>query len=56
MASVCRAGSWRVGIRLYLVIGECKDTVAMAGVFDIDLDPPEDNVSDEELPDGVCTR
>uniref|UniRef100_A0A673FZU6 Ribosomal protein S6 kinase n=1 Tax=Sinocyclocheilus rhinocerous TaxID=307959 RepID=A0A673FZU6_9TELE len=29
-------------------------TVAMAGVFDIDLDPPEDNVSDEELADGVC--
>uniref|UniRef100_A0A671RSF0 non-specific serine/threonine protein kinase n=1 Tax=Sinocyclocheilus anshuiensis TaxID=1608454 RepID=A0A671RSF0_9TELE len=28
--------------------------VAMAGVFDIDLDPPEDNVSDEELADGVC--
>uniref|UniRef100_A0A671RTM8 non-specific serine/threonine protein kinase n=1 Tax=Sinocyclocheilus anshuiensis TaxID=1608454 RepID=A0A671RTM8_9TELE len=26
----------------------------MAGVFDIDLDPPEDNVSDEELADGVC--
>uniref|UniRef100_A0A673MPD9 Ribosomal protein S6 kinase n=1 Tax=Sinocyclocheilus rhinocerous TaxID=307959 RepID=A0A673MPD9_9TELE len=25
----------------------------MAGVFDIDLDPPEDNVSDEELADGV---
>lgn len=25
----------------------------MAGVFDIDLDPPEDNVSDEELPDGA---
>ncbi|XP_043105876.1 ribosomal protein S6 kinase beta-1 isoform X2 [Puntigrus tetrazona] len=25
----------------------------MAGVFDIDLDPPEDNVSDEELADGA---
>uniref|UniRef100_A0A673MP76 non-specific serine/threonine protein kinase n=1 Tax=Sinocyclocheilus rhinocerous TaxID=307959 RepID=A0A673MP76_9TELE len=25
----------------------------MAGVFDIDLDPPEDNVSDEELADGI---
>uniref|UniRef100_A0A8C1WH73 non-specific serine/threonine protein kinase n=1 Tax=Cyprinus carpio TaxID=7962 RepID=A0A8C1WH73_CYPCA len=33
----------------------CK-TVAMAGVFDIDLDPSEDNVSDEELADGVCNR
>jgi len=28
----------------------------MAGVFDIDLDPAEDSVSDEELPDGVCNR
>ncbi|KAI2659772.1 ribosomal S6 kinase beta-1-like protein [Labeo rohita] len=27
--------------------------MTMAGVFDIDLDPPEDNVSDEELADGV---
>lgn len=28
----------------------------MAGVFDIDLDPTEDSVSDEELADGVCNR
>lgn len=25
----------------------------MAGVFDIDLDQPEENVSDDELEDGV---
>lgn len=25
----------------------------MAGVFDIDLDQPDDNVSDDELEDGV---
>lgn len=25
----------------------------MAGVFDIDLDQPEQNVSDDELDDGV---
>uniref|UniRef100_A0A8C1ZAX0 non-specific serine/threonine protein kinase n=1 Tax=Cyprinus carpio TaxID=7962 RepID=A0A8C1ZAX0_CYPCA len=41
---------------LYYGIGVCKETVAMAGVFDIDLDPSEDNVSDEELADGVCNR
>lgn len=40
----------------YYGIGVCKETVAMAGVFDIDLDPSEDNVSDEELADGVCNR
>lgn len=28
----------------------------MAGVFDIDLDPPEENVTDDELVDGVCNR
>lgn len=26
---------------------------AMAGVFDIDLDQPDENVSDDELEDGV---
>lgn len=28
----------------------------MAGVFDIDLDQPEENVTDDELVDGVCNR
>lgn len=30
----------------------------MAGVFDIDLDQPEENVSDDEFDDGVslCSR
>lgn len=27
----------------------------MAGVFDIDLDQPEENVSDDELDDGVSS-
>lgn len=30
--------------------------VAMAGVFDIDLDQPDENVSDDELEDGVSLR
>lgn len=30
--------------------------VAMAAVFDIDLDQPDGNVSDEELEDGVSLR
>lgn len=29
---------------------------AMAGVFDIDLDQPDENVSDDELEDGVSLR
>lgn len=56
MASVSRVGSWGVGIHHYFGIGACKETVTMAGVFDIDLDPTEDSVSDEELADGVCNR
>lgn len=28
----------------------------MAGVFDIDLDQPEENVSDDEIEDGVSSR
>lgn len=28
----------------------------MAGVFDIDLDQPDENVSDDELEDGVSLR
>lgn len=30
--------------------------VAMAGVFDIDLDQPDEKVSDDELEDGVSKR
>lgn len=56
MASVSRAGPWGLRIHYYSSIGVCKETVVMAGVFDIDLDQPEDNVSDEELADGVCNR
>lgn len=33
--------------------GEQLESEAMAGVFDIDLDQPEENVSDDELEDGV---
>ncbi len=56
MASVSRAGPWGVRTHRYSSIGVCKETVVMAGMFDIDLDPPEDNVSDEELTDEVCNR
>lgn len=30
--------------------------MAMAAVFDIDLDQPDENVSDDELEDGVSLR
>ncbi|XP_063059363.1 ribosomal protein S6 kinase beta-1 [Engraulis encrasicolus] len=33
--------------------GEQLESEAMAGVFDIDLDQPEENVSDDELEDGT---
>lgn len=29
--------------------------MAMAGVFDIDLDQPDENVSDDEFEDGVSS-
>uniref|UniRef100_A0A3Q4ASA6 Uncharacterized protein n=1 Tax=Mola mola TaxID=94237 RepID=A0A3Q4ASA6_MOLML len=32
------------------------NALAMAGVFDIDLDQPDENVSDDELEDGVSLR
>lgn len=35
------------------VAGRQRTSEAMAGVFDIDLDQPEDAISDDELEDGV---
>lgn len=36
--------------------GKPRTSEAMAGVFDIDLDQPEDVISDDELEDGVSRK